>query len=202
MQRANLVLDHTLAVLRDHFRSVLLGGFFNRYNAMVSLPMLDPAPTEPVLYWDGMLIGADTPRGLIPEVPQDVEKEDTRNLVEMDVQIARERATSPGGRGGRPSAYEMEMAIAVNVGMKEARWGYRLIHALFGEIESALENNSNLCHPETGEVGASLVEYRNYEINVGNSGLLLLAEGEGLQNWRVVPLTNKTIGLTPRPATP
>ena len=91
------------------------------------------------------------------------------------------------------------MVITVNVWMKEERWEYRLIHALFGVIEDTLRRNSNLCHPDSGKVGASVVEYRSYEINTGESARLLMAVGESFQTWRVVPLSNNTIALDARP---
>ena len=208
MQRANMVLDHTLAILRTTFRDVLMGGSMT-YDHATSLPMLNPAPTGEVLYWEEMFIGADNPRDVLTNTDirtivgvENAEKQDSRNLVSIDVQIARETAAPGGASSGAGPSYEMEMGIIVNVSMKEERWEFRLIHGIFGVIENALQRNQNLCHPQTGEVGAKLVEYRSYEINTGDSGQLLLAVGESFQTWRVVPLTNKTIGLTPRPTTP
>ena len=200
MQRANLVLDHTLAILRATFEPVFEGGYI-AYDHTDSRPRLNPAPTGQVLYWDQLMIGADTPRGLLPNVPVDAEKEDTRNLIEMDVQILSETASSTKASGGRPSSYELDMAIAVNVQMKEGRWHHRLVHALFGIIEDTLQRNSNLCHPGTGKAGAQDVQYQRYEINIGASGFLLLAVGEAIQTWKVTPLTNSKLGLVPQPST-
>lgn len=207
MQRANLVVDHTLAILRNKFggyegdNDYLKAGHIESYDRTTAMPPRSKTPErEFPLYWDKMYIdpGSDV---FQPNMPFNAPKQGGNtprvvmdNIVSIDVQVSRETGARNTNKIVPPTT--IDMAIVINTMMKDERYQYKLIHELFGVVEELLKSNISLVHPVTGAQGARQLWFQDYQVSPESEDTTL-SIAEGFQIWQVVTLPNSPIRTAP-----
>lgn len=218
MIRANKVIDHILAILRERFKGVMDGGRISypiefdpsltddddgKNRSVSSTGTFDPEPETIELSWNKMYIDYSLPKQPLGEIDpvdrntQTVISEEMPTLIIWVFPLA-ESSDGQTMRGQVASTTLQVLVVVISLD-KDDRVRERLENAVFAIVEQELLANQKLAHPLVPEFGnaAYSVAYQGYQIEQESQDSVV-PFGHAYQTYHVKPFPNAFIpGLMP-----